>query len=93
MSISEGNSDEQERRPFFGSVRPKVDNFHGPRYPVTHPLTQTNFVCVFTVLTIVIYTAVLQYFGQHTHFPPGKFYFAFVCVLILSWLSLYRRDS
>ena len=89
MSISSGSSDEQERRPFFGSVKPKADNFPGPRYPVTHPLTQANFVGVFTVLTIVIYTAVLRHFGQHAHLPPGKFYFALACALAVSWISLY----
>ena len=89
MSISSESSDEQERRPFFGNVKPKADNFPGPRYPVTHPLTQANFVGVFTVLTIVIYTAVLQHFGQHAHLPPGKFYFALACALAVSWISLY----
>jgi hypothetical protein len=83
MSITDGNSDEQERRPFIGSLRPKVDNFPGPKYPVTHPLTQANFVGVFTVLTIVIYTAALRWRHEHSHIPPLGFYLLLGALFLL----------
>lgn len=89
MSISDGNSDGQEHRPFYGSLRPKVDDFPGPRYPITHPLTQANFVGVFTVLTIVIYTVALWFRREHSHIPPLGFYLFVGALFILCWGSLY----
>ena len=51
-------NDQEERRPFFGSVRPKMDKNKGVRYSIVHPLTQANFVGIFTLSTIVSYTLV-----------------------------------
>lgn len=89
MSISSGSSDEQERRLFFGSVKPKEDKHKGPKYPTTHPLTQANFVAIFTILTIGSYSLILGMFDQYTYVPPASFYFWLGAIFLLLWGSLY----
>lgn len=82
-------NDQEERRPFFGSVRPKMDKNKGVRYSIVHPLTQANFVGIFTLSTIVSYTLVLHLCEQDRYIPPTSFYVWLFLCLFMFWGTLY----
>lgn len=84
-------NDQEERRPFFGSVRPKMDKNKGVRYSIVHPLTQANFVGIFTLSTIVSYTLVLHLCEQDRYIPPTSFYVWLFLRLFIFWGTLYME--
>ena len=79
----------EEYRPWYGSVKPKKHEGDGVRYRTIHPLTQANFVVGFTIFTMGTYSMALYLFDQRKFLPPNIFYWSFIAMLALLWGSLY----